>query len=183
MYYLMFYETDLQKAEAQLAQAILIMRRTDPENANLPHMLQTLGERIIKAERESREASRLAEAESLILEAKAIFTRRGGESNEATIATDNSFAKLAIVRGDLARAESISKDVLRRFQQTYPGSYAHITALIYVGEVKLRLGKEAEAEAFFRQSMELARRRWSANNYRMLALIKYIDQARAPSRK
>jgi hypothetical protein len=44
----MFYETDLQKAEAQLRQGILIMRRTDPENANLPHMLQTLGEIVKK---------------------------------------------------------------------------------------------------------------------------------------
>jgi hypothetical protein len=52
-----------------------------------------------------------------------------------------------------------------------------------VGEVKLRQGKEAEAEAFFRQSLELARGRWSANNYRLLALVKYIDQARAASRR
>jgi predicted Ser/Thr protein kinase len=182
MYYLMFYETDLQKAEAQLRQAILIMRRTDPENANLPHMLQTLGERIVKAERESRDPSRLAEAEALILEAKAIFTRRGGESEEATVATDNSLVKLALVRGDLARAESLSKDVLRRFQQTDPGSYDHISALIYVGEVKLRQGKEAEAETFFRQALGLARQHWSANDVRIERLVNYIDQARAAAR-
>jgi ATP/maltotriose-dependent transcriptional regulator MalT len=158
------------------------MRRTDPENANLPHMLQTLGERIVKAERESRDPSRLAEAEALILEAKAIFTRRGGESEEATVATDNSLVKLALVRGDLARAESLSKDVLRRFQQTDPGSYDHISALIYVGEVKLRQGKEAEAETFFRQALGLARQHWSANDVRIERLVNYIDQARAAAR-
>jgi eukaryotic-like serine/threonine-protein kinase len=179
MYYLMFYETDLQKAEAQLRQGISIMRRTDPENVNLPYMLQTLGEWIVKAERERRDVTRLAEAESLILEAKTLFTRQKGESHGATVSTDNSLVRLALVRGDLAEAESISKEVLRRFQQTSPGSYEHISALVYVGEVKLRQGKAAEAEAFFRQALELARRRWSANDHRLVALVNYVNQARA----
>ncbi len=183
MYYLQFYETDLQKAEAQLRQGISIMRRTDPENVNLPYMLQTLGEQIVKAERESRDVSRLAEAESLILEAKTIFTRQQGESSDATVSTDNSLIKLALVRGDLVRAESLSKEVLRHFEQTQPGSYSHISALVFVGEVKLRQGKEAEAETFFRQGLELARRHWSANDYRILRIVKYINQARADARR
>jgi eukaryotic-like serine/threonine-protein kinase len=183
MYYLMFYETDLQKAEAQLRQAVLIMRRTDPQNPNLPHMVQTLGERIVKAERQTRDASRLAEAERLILEAKAFFTRLLGESDGNTISTDSSLASLEIVRGDLARAESLSKEVLRRFEQTKPGTYVHISAIAYVGEVKLRQGKEREAETFFRQAMELARGHWSANDYRLLRIVKYINEARAAAGK
>ena len=180
MYYAMFYETDLQKAEAQLRQGILIMRRTDPENPNLPHMLHTLGERIVKAERQRRDASRLAEAESLILEAKAIFTRLKAEGDG--ISTDSSLASLALVRGDLARAESLSKEVLRRFEQTHPGTYVHISALVYVGEVKLRQGKEAEAETFFRQALELARKHWGRNDFRLERLVNYINQARAAPR-
>jgi serine/threonine-protein kinase len=183
LYYVMFSETDLQKAEAQLRQGILIMRRTDPQNPNLPHMLQTLGERIVKAERQRRDASRLAEAETAILEAKAIFTRLLGESDGNTTSTDSSLASLALVRGDLARAESLSKEVLRRFEQTRPGTYLHISALVYVGEVKLRQGQEAEGEAFFRQALELARGRWSANDYRLERLVKNINQARAAARR
>jgi ATP/maltotriose-dependent transcriptional regulator MalT len=98
-------------------------------------------------------------------------------------ATDNSLVKLALVRGDLAQAESLSKEVLRRFQQTHPGSFAHISALVYLGEVKLRQGKEAEAESFFRQALGLARKHWSANDHRLERLVKYITEARAAARR
>jgi eukaryotic-like serine/threonine-protein kinase len=182
LYYVMFYETDLQKAEAQLRQGVLIMRRTDPENANLPHMVQTLGERIAKAERESRNPSRLAEAERLILEAKALFTRQHGEDHPTTISTNSSLARIALVRGDLVRAESLTEEVLRHFQQRHPGSYEHIMSLVYVGEVKLRQAKEADAETFFQQALELARRHWSAHDYRIERLVNYINQARAAAR-
>jgi len=183
MYYLAFYETDLQKAEAQLRQGISIMRRTDPENVNLPYMLQTLGAQIVKAERESRDVSRLAEAETLILEAKTLFTRQKGASHGATLSTDNSLVQLALVRGDLARAESISNELLRRFEQMGPGSFEHIWALVYVGEVKLRQGKEAVAENFFQQGLKLARRHWSATDYRLVRMVNYINQARTAARK
>jgi serine/threonine-protein kinase len=179
IYYASLYEPDRKIAEEQLRQAVLLMRRTDPENVNLPHMLQALGQTIAKAERESRDGSRLAEAETLILEAQTIFTRSYGENHVTTVSTYGSLAHVALARGDLPRAESLREEVLRHYQQTDQGSYEHIWALFYVGEVKRKLGKEAEAETFFRQALELARKRWDANDRRFQQLVSYLNRARA----
>lgn len=145
-------------------------------------MLQALGDRMARAEHERRDASCLAEAESLILEAKDIFTRRYGENADTTISADGSLANLALARGDLARADSIRETLPGRYQQTQQGGYAHIWALVYLGEVKLRRGKEAEADTLFRQALELARRHWSAHDHRLAHLVIYINEARAAAR-
>lgn len=184
MYYVSGYETNNEKGEQQLRQAILIMRRTDPENVNLPHMLQAMGHRITKAEGERRDASRLAEAEALILEAQSIFIRTEGESANSTTSTYSTLAFLALARGDLARSERLREEVLRRYLQTHEGLYQHIWALVYLGEVKLKLGKNAEAETMFQQSLELARQRWSANDrHRLTILVDYLNKVRAANSK
>jgi hypothetical protein len=72
---------------------------------------------------------------------------------------------------------------LRRYQQTHQGLFEHIWALSYLGEVRLRQGKAAEAETFFRQALEFAQRRWSANDFRLERLVTYINQARAATRR
>jgi serine/threonine-protein kinase len=180
MYYGTIYEPNNEKAEQQLRQALLIMRRTDPENVNLPHMLQALGEAITKAERESRDASRLAEAEAMILEAQSIFRRTKGESHSTTISTYSSLAFVALARNELVRAESLREEALRRYQQAH---HEHIWALFYVGEVKRKLGKDAEAETFFRQALDLARKRWSANDPRLEQLVSYVYETRAAARR
>ncbi len=59
----------IEEIEPLLRQAVAMMRQTDPDNVNLPYMLQSLAEWIGSGERQSRNENRLAEAESLILEA------------------------------------------------------------------------------------------------------------------
>ena len=183
IYYASLFEKDIGKKESLLRQGIGIMRRTDPENVNLPHMLQDLAGRIAEAERESRDPSRLEEAERLILEAKELFTRRHGEDHVAPISVDSSLATVALAQGDLARAESIGEDVLRRSRQTHEGGYQHVWALFYLGEIKYRRGREAEAEALFRQALVLARRGWGASDYRFEHLVARVNEARAAAAK
>ena len=173
----------IEEAEPLLRQGIALMRQTDPENVNLPYMLQSLAHWIMSGERESRNESRLAEAESLILEARPLFVHHYGENHIATISADSSLATLALTRGDLARAESMREELLRHYRQVDEGGYNHIWALFYLAEVKLRLGKETEAETLFEQALEMGRRSWGTNDPRFERLVRYINQARAAARR
>ena len=173
----------LEEIEPLLRQGIAIMRQTDPGNVNLPYMLQTLAGGIMSGERESRNESRLAEAERLILEAKTLFIRHYGENHVATISADGNLAMLALTRGDLVRAESIREENLRRFRQADEGGYNHIWALFGLAEVKLAQGKATEAETLIGQALEMGRRSWGTNDPRFEHLVRYINQARAAARR
>jgi len=172
-----------EESQLLLRHGIAIMRRTDPNNVNLPYMLQSLADWIMEGERQSRSENRLAEAESLILEAKTLFIRHYGENHLATITADSNLATLALTRGDLARAESLAEENLRRFRQTDEGGYNHIWASFYLAEAKLALGKETEAETLFGQALELGRRQWGANDFRFERLVRDIGQARRATSK
>ena len=94
-----------------------IWTATGPGNVNLPYMLQHLAGWIMQGERESRNEARLAEAESMILEAKTLFVRHYGENHGSTVTADTSLATLAHTRGDLARQKTFTKqlsDAIRR---------------------------------------------------------------------
>lgn len=181
IYYTSLYEKNPEKSIEQLRRAVSIMRKTDPENVNLSHMLQSLGENITKAASESRDLSRLTEAEALILEARAIFARTKGEDHGGTVSTYASLAKVATARGDLALAVSLREEVLRRYRQTHEGSQTHIWALFYLGEAKLQRGKESEAEELFREALKMARESWSPDDFQMKRLSDSLKSARAAS--
>ena len=170
----------IEELEPLLRQATGMMRETDPENINLPYMLQSLAGWIMEAERESRNENRLAEAESLILEAKTLFIRHYGENHEATVTADHSLATLAQTRGDLARAESIHQETLGRYRE---GDGSHLSALVDLAGVKLALGKRAEAETLFKQATELGRKQWGGDNPRFERLVSKIRKARVAARK
>ena len=140
------------------------MRQTDPSNINLPYMMQSVADWIMSDDGQNRNEQRLAEAESLILEARPLFVRHYGENHVATISADDSLATLALTRGDLARAEGMREEVLRRFRQAEEGGYSHILSLLYLAEAKLALGKGTEAETLFGQALELGRRSWGASD-------------------
>jgi len=108
----------VEEVEPLLRQGVSMMRQTDPYNINLPYMLQSLAGGIMRGEQQTRNESRLAEAESLILEAKTLFIRHYGEDHGSTITADGNLSTLALTRGDLARAESIRE----RNPQTLPAS-------------------------------------------------------------
>ncbi len=155
-----------------------MMRQTDPENINLPYMLQSLAAWIMRGEKQNRNESRLAEAERLIREARLLFVHYYGENHVATVTADLSLSMLALTRGDLARAESMREELLRRHRQASEGDYNYIWSLFYLAEVKLALGKGAEAETLFGQASELGRRQWGANDPRFERLVRDINQAR-----
>lgn len=182
IYYVSLFETKGEKAEALLRQAIAMMRQTEPDNVNLPYMLQSLAHWILLGEKQSRNESRLAEAESLILEARPLFVRHYGENHLATLSADGSLAKLAHTRGDLARAERIREELIGRYLQVQDG-YSHMWALFYLAEIKLALGKGTEAETLFRQALAMGRRQWDSGDFRYHRLIKNISEARLAARK
>ncbi|MDQ3686370.1 MAG: hypothetical protein M3430_12345 [Acidobacteriota bacterium] len=155
-----------------------MMRQTDPENINLPYMLQSLAAWIMRGEKQNRNESRLAEAERLIREARLLFVHYYGENHVATVTADLSLSMLALTRGDLAQAENMREENLRRHRQAGEGDYNHIWALFYLAEAKLALGKGAEAETLFGQASELGRQHWGANDPRFEKLVRDISQAR-----
>ena len=173
----------VEEVEPLLRQGVSMMRQTDPDNINLPYMLQSLAGGIMSSEQQNKNESRLAEAESMILESRPLFVRHYGENHVATITVGNQLAALSLTRGDLARAESISEETVRRFRQVDEGGYNHIGTLVYLAEVKLALGKGTEAETLFGQASELGRRQWGANDFRFEQLLRRISQARAAARQ
>jgi serine/threonine-protein kinase len=169
----------VEEVEPPLRQAVGMMRETDPENVNLPYMLQTLASWVMHGEREGRDERRLAEAEGLLREAKTLFTRHYGENHVATVTADGSLASLARARGDLALEEGIREGLVGRFGEAEGGAYDHVRAMFNLAMVKLRLGKRAEAEKLFGQAAELGRARWGANDPRLARLLRDIGRARA----
>jgi tetratricopeptide (TPR) repeat protein len=180
IYYVSLSETEGEKAEALLRQAIAIMRQTNPDDVNLPYMLQSLAHWIMRDEQRERNENRLAEAESMILESKTLFIRHYGENHGSTVTADTSLAMLAQTRGDLARAESIHEETLARYRE---GDVSHLNALVDFAGVKLALGKRAEAETLFDQATGLGRRNWGAEDPRFKLLLTRIGEARAAARK
>jgi len=175
-------DAPIGEVEPLLREAIRMMRRTDPENVNLPYMLQSLAHWLMSAEHGGSE-SQMAEAERLIHEAKTLFLRHYGENHVATLTADSSLATLARSRGDLARAESIREELVGRFRRAGEGGYSHAWAIYYLAEVKLALGKGAEAEALFAQAADLARRHGGADDGSLRKLAESIKQARAAARR
>ena len=175
--------SDIEEVEPLLRQAIAMMRRTDPENVNLPYMLQSLAGWLMSAEHGGGGESQMAEAERLIHEAKALFVRHYDENHVATLTVENSLASVAHARGDPARAESIGEELVTRFRRVNEGGYNHVWAMFYLAETKLAIGKGAEADQLFAQAAELARRHWGADDRRFDLLNKRIKQARAAARQ
>lgn len=123
IYYVSLFETKGEEAEALSRQAIAMMRQTNPDDVNLTYMLQSLAHWIMRGEQKERNESRLAEAESMILEAKTLFTRHYGENHVSTITAGHSLALLARTRGDLETAERLSEGYLRRHKEADEGGY------------------------------------------------------------
>ena len=133
-------------------------------------------------EKQNRSDSRLAEAESLILEAKPLFIRHYGETHIATITADGTLATLAFTRGDFAQSERMREALSINFRKAGEGDYSYIWSLYYLGEAKYALGKDSESEMLFNQALELGGRHWGANDFRFKRLHEYVGKARAAAR-
>jgi eukaryotic-like serine/threonine-protein kinase len=169
--------SDVEEVKTFLSKGILMMRQTDPENLNLPYMLQLLAHWDM--EEPNPTESQLAEDESLLFEAKTLFTRHYGKEHVSTIAADRSLANLALKRGDLKKAEEMWEEIVERFRKAENGREAHIWALSSFGGVKLALGKGKEAQKLFGQALGRARTEWGTNDAQFKSLLKEVRQARA----
>ncbi|HVQ40399.1 MAG TPA: hypothetical protein VMS31_22850, partial [Pyrinomonadaceae bacterium] len=137
---------------------IAMMRQTDPDNVNLPYMLQSLASWIISSEKQKKNESRLAEAESLILESRLLFIRHYGEDHGSTLTVDVQLATLAGIRGDLTRAENIKHEYLRRLREVGAQKSSQIMAMVSLAETKIALGKVAEGESLISEALAMGRR-------------------------
>jgi hypothetical protein len=133
---------------------------------------------IMTMEKLTKNESRLAEAESLILESRALFLRHYGESHEATISVGSQLAILALTRGEQARAESIKEETVRGYRLPGQGNTEHISARVSLAGTKFALGKRAEAETLISQALELGRKQWGPTDVRFHRLVKNIQGAR-----
>lgn len=170
----------IAEVETVLRHGISMMRQTDPENVNLPYMLQQLAAHICVGEKRSRNENRLEEAERLIVEARRLFVRHYGEHHTATLTVEAGVATLAFLRGDLARAETMMEEIVLRGKEE---GNEDTEWLFSLAEVKLALGKGAEAEALFEQALELGRRQWGASDPRWERLAREIERIRAAARE
>jgi serine/threonine protein kinase len=172
-------DSKTEENELLLRDGIAMMRETDPDNLNLPYMLQELAAWMVANETPNARERRLAEAEALLAEAKTLFLQHYGEDHVATITAESTLAFLAQTRGDCALAERLSEEVVRRFRQIEEGGDFHIGALSAQGRITLACGKTIEAETFFAQALDMGRRQWGVDDWRYEGLARDIDQARS----
>jgi len=169
--------SDPEEAGLQLRQGIAMMRKTGPDNVNLPYMLQTLASRILK--RPDIDANGLAESENLILEAKTLFTRHYGNEHVATLSADMSLAQLERRRGNLKKAESMVQENIAHLRLAKDGEHGYIWSLFELGDVSRELGKVIEAETLFMQAEDAGRKHWGAEDPEFAKLAKALARARA----
>jgi serine/threonine protein kinase len=174
---------DLEEIKTLLRAGIAIMRQTDPDNVNLPYMLQQLAMWTIATEKEGRNKDRLMEAEAQILEAKTLFIRRYGENHGSTFTADSNLATLAQARGDLELAKTLGEEYVGNIRRVDEGGHSNIWGLFNLGEVYRLLGDGREAEKLFGEALEMGRRKYGADSIRFTQLDKAVSQARRASRK
>ncbi len=172
-----------EEIEQFLRHGVQMMRETGADNVNLPYMLQALATWIMTIEKNNKNESRLAEAESLILESRVLFIRHYGEDHGATLTAGSQLATLAITRGDLRKAESIRQENLRLFRQLGEGNDGILGAIVSLAETKFTAGKVAEGDALINEALAMGRAQWSQSDFRFQRLLKDIQEARAAANK
>ncbi len=165
--------------EALVRQSVEIMRETGPDDINLPYMIQTLGHYDMIIGRSSKDPQRLDEAERLFLEARALFVRHYSEHNGSTTTITFNLTELAIIRRDDAEAVRLAESAVQEFEQWNTESAGKITAYQYLGKARLAGGNRAEADRAFDTALELARKRFPADDHRLKKIVADVEKARA----
>jgi len=173
--------SDAEESIRLLRQGIAMMRKTGPDNVNLPYMLQTLAGRLM-SNSPDRDAAGLAEAENLLLESKTLFIRHYGPDHGSTLTADLNLAQLEQKRGNLEKAKSIFEECISRFRLV-KSEHGYIWSTFYLGEVTRDLGKVIEAKALFKQAEDAGRKHWGADDPQFSKLAKDLARARAAASK
>jgi tetratricopeptide (TPR) repeat protein len=137
--YIVGHKGDLATATTMMRQSVEMMRRSEPQNGELPRMLLDLGERLSWAERYS-------EAEALILEAREAFRKlRGTEDHYEVAYTFCRLGNLYRDKGELERAQAAYQEFLERLRR-FPVKHEAGEALFNLGVIDYTRGNYQEAE-------------------------------------
>lgn len=167
------------EVEPLIRHSLEIMRETGPDDVNLPFIMQSLGGWIMRTERKTKDDRRLAEAQSLLLEARPLFIRHYGEDHGSTLSINTTLADLAVLRGNYREAEVLLERNLFEFEQWNGDAAALVSAHLRLGKIRLALGNNAEAKLNFDEALEIARSKYGLDDYRVEKLIADIAKARA----
>jgi serine/threonine-protein kinase len=139
-------ESDFASAEPLYRQAIAMMRNGDPENSNLPFVLEDLAGLLCRS-------GNTTDVEPLLDEAMELFSKRYGDQH-ITIATVYSrLGALYRARGEMDRAQSMLEEAARRARQlNYSGLLAE--NLFALGEIHRMRGEYDEAEALYQEAID-----------------------------
>lgn len=130
-----------------LEQSAAIFRETAPDNANLPYLLESLGDLKLRID-EDYDAS-----EKLFAESLEIFRRRDGEIHFNTARLYLRLSIVAARRGDPARAEELFRTGESRIAQI-PSKKQLLTTLLFRGLMEDANGNFSAAETAFQQLIE-----------------------------
>ena len=164
--------------ESIVRRSVEMMRETGPDDINLPYMMQTLGQYSMILGGQSKDARQLAEAEQLFLEARPLFVRHYDEHHGSTTTITFNLTELAMTRGDLVEAERLAESAVQEILQWIPESAGLITAYQFLGRAQLGGGKRAEAVISFDTALELARKRYPADDHRLKKVIADVERYR-----
>lgn len=165
--------------ELLVRQSVEMMRETGPDDVNLPYMMQTLGHYSMIRGGQANDPALLAEAEQLFREARPLFVRHYDEHNGSTITITFNLTELAIRKGEFAEAERQAESAVQEFEQWSPDSAGKISAYQFLGRAQLAGGRRVEADRSFDTALELARKRYPADDYRLKKVIADVARYRA----
>ena len=138
---------DHASTESLFREAVRMMRATDPENADLPYMLQDLGGFIVQVGDPSS-------AEPLLREALEMFRRRHGDSHPMVAVSFARLGQLYGVRGDLDAAEAVTREAVEHHRSSSDQQLLAV-ALLGLGEIQFKKGDYAGSESSLLEALDL----------------------------
>lgn len=143
------HKDESSEADKLYRQAIAMMRQTDAENANLPHMLTDYAGTLLQ------EYGDVETAEPLFRESLALFKRKYGEEYLMVVLLNDNLAGVALARNELDKAEAMYRDSLAGYSRlpasTDQNTHQFINRTnVYLANVVLKKGHYAEAETMLR---------------------------------
>lgn len=143
--------------EKLLNQAAAIFRAVAPDNANLPHLLESLG--VNRADNYGD----FDEAEKLLTELLELFRRRDGEIHYNTARLYFLLSTIAASKGETTCAEELFREGETRNAQL-PNAEQQLLTLRFRGRLEFAKGNLAAAAAAFEEFIDESRKLKGANN-------------------
>jgi serine/threonine-protein kinase len=168
LYYLAgvhFMKGDRLRAEEVYREAIRLMREVDPDNVNLPYMLEDLGSILAYKQDPAGEA--------LLNEALAIFRKRYGENHPTVASTYERLADTYATARDYDRAKAAYQQAINTYK-LLPGSQPYDGALLHLAQTMQAKGDNEEAEHLFEEALDQARNLYGNDNPRVAEVLRNL---------